>query len=475
MMRLTRRFEPIAVVGQGCVLPDALDPGTFRENIAAGRVSLSTAPEGHWRLPKPATDSRGGYVRGFDSVFDPDAYLLGPEQLAGLDPVFRWTLHCAREALRNSGHSDGAAPRAGLVLGNLSFPSAALARYAEHVWREEQPYSVRELWEGAYGPGRRPDPRDRFSSGLPAHLAARALGLGAGAYALDAACASSLYAVKLACDRLHDGTADLMLAGAVNRADDLFIHLGFGALSALSRTGRSRPFHRGADGLVPAEGAACVALMRLPDAVAEDRPILGVIRGIGLSNDGRDGGLLTPAEAGQVRAMRLAYESAGIDPRTVSLAECHATGTQVGDAVEIRAMSRVFDGCPDLPIGSVKSNLGHPVTAAGLAGLLKVLGAMRTGIRPATVGADDPTDALEGTPLRLLRRSEPWEGPRRAAVSAFGFGGNNAHLVVDAWEETQGAVARPVRDAPTPDRPPWSRWPSSRSAPASVTDATCTT
>ncbi|WP_405868549.1 beta-ketoacyl synthase N-terminal-like domain-containing protein [Streptomyces sp. NBC_00005] len=454
MMRLTRRFEPIAVVGQGCVLPDALDPGTFRENIAAGRVSLSAAPEGHWRLPKPATASRGGYVRGFDSVFDPDAYLLGPEQLAGLDPVFRWTLHCAREALRNSGHSDGAAPRAGLVLGNLSFPSAALARYAEHVWREEQPYSVRELWDGAYGPGRRPDPRDRFSSGLPAHLAARALGLGAGAYALDAACASSLYAVKLACDRLRDGTADLMLAGAVNRADDLFIHLGFGALSALSRTGRSRPFHRGADGLVPAEGAACVALMRLPDAVAEDRPILGVIRGIGLSNDGRDGGLLTPAEAGQVRAMRLAYESAGIDPRTVSLAECHATGTQVGDAVEIRAMSRVFDGCPDLPIGSVKSNLGHPVTAAGLAGLLKVLGAMRTGIRPATVGADDPTDALEGTPLRLLRRSEPWEGPRRAAVSAFGFGGNNAHLVVDAWEETQGAVARPVRDAPTPDPAP---------------------
>ncbi|MEU6253481.1 beta-ketoacyl synthase N-terminal-like domain-containing protein [Streptomyces sp. NPDC047043] len=458
---LKRSFEPIAVVGQGCVLPDALDPAAFRENIAAGRVSLSAAPGPH--------GGYGGYVRDFDSVFEPDAYLLGPEQLTVLDPVFRWTLHSAREALRDSGHADGRpASRAGLVLGNLSFPSTGLARYAEHIWREEQEPAVRELWEAAPGPGRRPDPRNRFSSGLPAHLAARALGLGAGAHALDAACASSLYAVKLACDRLHDGTADLMLAGAVNRADDLFIHLGFRALSALSRSGRSRPFHRGADGLVPAEGAACVALMRLRDAVAEDRQILGVIRGIGLSNDGRDGSLLTPAEAGQVRAMRQAYESAGIDPRTVTLAECHATGTQIGDAVEIRAMSRVFDGSEDLPVGSVKSNLGHPVTAAGLAGLLKVLGAMETGIRPATVGADEPTDALTDTPtpLRLLRRSEPWDGPRRASVSAFGFGGNNAHLIVDAWEGRQGAVALPAPAA----APSSAAAPSPAAAPSSAPD-----
>lgn len=467
------RFEPIAVVGQGCVLPDALDPATYWENISAGRVSLSAVPEGRWRLPRsPAVGTAdamdrtrpevGGYVRGFDTVFEPDAYLLGAEQITGLDPVFQWALHGARQALIDSGH-DGPAPRAGLVLGNLSFPSAAMARYAEHVWRDEQPSPVRELWDTADGSGGRPDARNRFSSGLPAHIAARALGLGAGAYALDAACASSLYAVKLACDRLHDGTADLMLAGAVNCADDLFIHLGLRALAAMSRTGRSRPFHRAADGLVPAEGAAFVALMRLRDAVGEGRPIHGVIRGAGLSNDGRDGGLLTPAENGQVRAMRPAYESAGIDPRTVSLVECHATGTQVGDAVEIRAMSRVFAGCDGLPVGSVKSNLGHPVTAAGLAGLLKVLGAMRAGVRPATVGVDEPNAALEDTPLRLLRENEPWDGPRRAAVSAFGFGGNNAHLVVDAWEESPGAVVLPTPPkvfseaadpAPGPERTP---------------------
>ena len=131
------RFEPIAVVGQGCVLPDALDPATYWENISAGRVSLSAVPEGRWRLPRsPAVGTAdamdrtrpevGGYVRGFDTVFEPDAYLLGAEQITGLDPVFQWALHGARQALIDSGH-DGPAPRAGLVLGNLSFPSAAMA------------------------------------------------------------------------------------------------------------------------------------------------------------------------------------------------------------------------------------------------------------------------------------------------------------------------------------------------------------
>ena len=135
-------------------------------------------------------------------------------------------------------------------------------------------------------------------SGLPAHLAAQALGLGGIAFALDAACASSIYAIKLACDSLHDGHADLMLAGAVNRADDLFIHQGFTALGALSPSGRSRPFHAEADGLIPAEGAALLALRRLEDARRDGDRILGVIRGIGLSNDGRGRGLLGNVAAG---------------------------------------------------------------------------------------------------------------------------------------------------------------------------------
>jgi 3-oxoacyl-(acyl-carrier-protein) synthase/3-hydroxymyristoyl/3-hydroxydecanoyl-(acyl carrier protein) dehydratase/1-acyl-sn-glycerol-3-phosphate acyltransferase len=376
----------------------------------------------------------GGYVEGFDEVFDPRGFLLPPEEIRALDPVFQWTLHGVRAALRGA-REEGHLPRGGLVLGNLSYPSAAMARFAECRWLA--PRLRAELGILA------PDPRNRFMSGLPALLGARCTGLGGGAFALDAACASSLYAIKLACDRLHDGSAELMVAGAVNSTDDLFIHIGFSALGAMSRTGRSRPFHRDADGLVPGEGAAFVVLKRLSDALAAGNRILGILRGAGLSNDGRGRGLLAPAEEGQVRAMRLAYESSGLSPRDVSLLECHATGTAVGDATEVRSTATVFAGCDDVPIGSLKSNLGHLVTAAGVAGLLKVIGAMEAGVRPPTLGADEPHSALAGTPLRLLHVAEPWDSPRRlAAVSAFGFGGNNAHLLVEAYDGS--AASKPA-------------------------------
>ena len=296
------------------------------------------------------------------------------------------------------------------------------------------------------------DPRNRFMSGLPAHLLGRALGLGAGAYALDAACASSLYAIKAACDKLHDRDADLMLAGAVNRADDLFIHVGFCALNALSKTGQSRPFHADADGLLPAEGAGFVALKRLADAVRDGDRIHGVIRGIGLSNDGRGRGMLAPSELGQVRAIRAAYEMSGVEPSEISLVECHATGTPVGDATEIRSMSEVYAGLSNVPMGSLKANMGHLITAAGVAGLMKVLGAMRHGVRPPTPNVDELHSVFAGSPFRVLQAAEAWEseGPRKAVVSAFGFGGNNAHLIVEEWQG-QRIEAEPANAAPTSD------------------------
>ncbi|MEW2546753.1 beta-ketoacyl synthase N-terminal-like domain-containing protein [Streptomyces sp. NPDC047002] len=454
-------FEPIAVVGRGCVLPGALDPDTFWENVAAGRQSLSAVPDGRWRLPhrwamgtvddhldRTWTDT-GGYVTGFESRFDPTGFLVAPERILPLDPLYQWVLHGVREALREAGR-EGPLPRAGLVLGNLAYPTGEGSAFAEHVWLSGQEPAVREaLLTGARRT--RPDARNRFSSGLPAHFAARALGLGAGAHALDAACASSLYAIKLACDRLHDGTADLMVAGAVNRVDNLFLHVGFCGLSAVSRSSRSRPLSRDADGLLHGEGAGFVALMRLPDALAAGVRILGVVRGVGLSNDGRGSGLLSPVEEGQEQAMRGAYAAAGIAPETVSLVECHATGTPVGDAVEVRSTARVFGARADLPIGSVKSNVGHLLAAAGMSGLLKLLGALRTGVRPATPGAETPLEALAGTPLRVPVEPEPWPGPRRAALSAFGFGGTNAHLIVEAWDgDRPGRSPRARTPGPAP-------------------------
>ena len=445
------RFSPIAIVGRACVLPRVLSPEALWEAAREGRDLLSSAPEGRWGVgkdrvlrPSPAVDGcwsdRGGYVEGFEGVYDPTGFRMSADELAGLDPLFHWVLHTAREALTPVRNVDTA--RTGAIFGNLSFPSSSMSRYAENVWLG--PLAKRFGLPSI-------DARNRFMSGLPAHVLAKALGLGVPSFALDAACASSLYAIKLACDALHDHRADVMLAGAVNRADDLFIHVGFCALSALSKTGQSRPFHDGADGLVPGEGAGFVALKRLEDAVRDGDVIHGVIRGVGLSNDGRGRGMLAPSEDGQVRAMQLAYEMAGIDPRDVQWVECHATGTPVGDATELRSMARVFEGVGSLPIGSLKANLGHLITAAGVGGLIKVLEAMRHGELPPTpnVGARNP--ALDATPFRVLDRAEPWhaDGVRRAAVSAFGFGGNNAHLLVEAYSpETAVGVPSPAPSVP---------------------------
>jgi acyl transferase domain-containing protein/3-hydroxymyristoyl/3-hydroxydecanoyl-(acyl carrier protein) dehydratase len=420
------RFAPIAIVGRACVLPGALSPGALWQALAEGRDLLSRVPEGRWGLPAErvlgaaarrdpdrSVSDRGGYVEGFEAIWDPHRFAVEAAELEALDPLVHWTLHCAREA---RSEVRGPLGRVGAVFGNLGFPSAGMAEYAHGVW-------------SGRGGG---DARNRYMGGGCAALLQRALGLEAGSVGIDAACASSLYAIKLACDRLQRGDADLMLAGAVQRADDLFLHVGFSALNALSPSGRSRPFHRDADGLVPAEGAAFVALKRLADARRDGDHIHGVILGIGLSNDGRGKGFLAPAEAGQRRALALAYASAGIDPAAVSLLECHATGTPIGDATELASSASQFAGCAELPIGSLKSNLGHLITAAGAAALIKVLAAFHAGQRPPTLHAELPSAALEGTPFRLLQALEPWpcDGPRMAGISAFGFGGNNAHLIV---------------------------------------------
>ena len=201
-------FEPIAIVGRGCVVPGACDPDTFWANIMAGKSSL--APE-----------AGGGIVRDSDPAFDPAGFAVDAGEIMRLDPIYRWVLHAARQALREAGRAGEPLPGAGLVLGNLSYPSAGLVAFAEETWRRGAGPAgtvLADTGPADTGPAGR-DGRDRFSSGLPVHFAASALGLGAGGFALDAACASALYAIKLGCDRLHDRTADLMVAGGVSCTD----------------------------------------------------------------------------------------------------------------------------------------------------------------------------------------------------------------------------------------------------------------
>lgn len=441
-------FEPIAIVGRACVLPGATHPSALWDAVSQGRDLVTDAPEGRWGVPLSAalvgadgdaTDrawsQRGGYVRDFERVWNPKGFAIPAASFSGLDPVALWSVHTAREAWRDAALPESARARCGAIFGNLGFPSAGMAAYAQSVWLPDVP-----------APGSA-DPRNRFMASGPASLVREAMGLGLPGFCLDAACASSLYAIKLACDRLHTGAADVMLAGAVQAADDLFLHVGFTALRALSKSGRSRPFHAEADGLLPAEGAGFVVLERLVDARAAGRPVLGVIRGVGLSNDGRGKGILAPSASGQARAIAQAYALADVAPEEVSLLECHATGTQVGDATEVRSSREVFGEHADLPIGSLKSNCGHLITSAGVGGLIKVIEAMRHGMRPPSLHADEQIEALRGTPFRVLTEAEPWacEGPKIAGVSAFGFGGNNAHLVVSEDDPSIACVSAASR------------------------------
>lgn len=435
-------FEPIAVVGRACVLPGALSPEALFEAVREARVLIDAAPDRAWGLdakrliaekaPGRETEhvvsDRGGYVTGFDAVFDPSRFADRIPKPERLDPLTQWLLHCAGVALEEAG-VETPPPGTGLIVGNLSYPTVEHTRFVEDFWLGNG--------VGAPAPGRvgeHSDPRNRFSSGGPAHIVANAYGLDGDAFALDAACASSLYALEIACRRLQDRESDLMLAGGVAKADPLFIHLGFTALQALSPSGQSRPLHKGADGLLPAEGAGLVALKRLDDAIASGDRIFGVIRGIGLSNDGRQSGFLAPATDGQLRAMRAAYAQSGLTPKDIDFIECHATGTARGDTVELESLSRMWGDAPKPAIGSLKGNIGHPITASGVASLLKMLSSFEAGLLPPTP-CDDPLDEIAEYGFRLLAKAEPWEsdGPRRAAISNFGFGGNNAHLIVEEW------------------------------------------
>ncbi len=433
-------FEPIAIVGRACVLPGALSPEALFAAVKACRVLIDEAPAGAWgldsrRLLRPtasgsefAASNRGGYVTGFDTVFDPTAFADRIDDPERLDPLVQWLLHCTSVALAEAG-VDVPPPGSGLIVGNLSYPTVEHTRFVEDHWLKlggQSPSAVLA--------GRDSDPRNRFSSGFPVHVVANAFGLSGDAFALDAACASSLYAIEIACRRLQNHEADLMLAGGVARAEPLFIHLGFTALQALSPTGQSRPFHKGADGLLPAEGAGLVALKRLDDAVRDGDHIFGVIRGVGLSNDGRQSGFLAPSADGQVRAMSNAYAQAGLSPADVGLIECHATGTSRGDTVELESLARVWGDYAKPVVGSLKANIGHPVTASGVASLLKVLSSFEAKTLPPTP-CDDPLDVISEYGFRVLSEPEPWEtdGPRRAAISNFGFGGNNAHMIVEEW------------------------------------------
>ena len=446
--------SPIAVVGLGGLFPQAPDLDTFQRNIQAKTNASRAVPPGRWVLdPGDAYDpvlaldkvysTRACFVEGF--TFDPAGLNLDPDTLHGLDPLYEMVLHVGRQAFDDASTGTLDRRRVGVTLAAIALPTDG----ASAITREVVGRAFEHALLGTAGT-ETPNavalsaPLNARVTARPASLLAQALGLGGGSCTLDAACASSLCAVKLACDELRAGRTDAMLAGGVSRPESLYTQMGFCQLRALSPSGVCRPFDAGADGLVVGEGAGIVVLKRLDDARRDGDTIYGVIRGIGLSND-IAGSLLAADSEGQLRAMREAYRQAGWAPEDVDLIECHGTGTPLGDTVELESLHALWRDARwrrgQCALGSVKSNIGHLLTAAGAAGLVKTLLAIRDKQLPPSANFDKApvgTDLDQG-PFRIQTDVRPWERrdadtPRRAAVSAFGFGGINAHLLVEEWD-----------------------------------------
>ncbi len=443
---------PIAIVGMGGMFPDAPTLDAYWQLILHGRDAISTVPSHRWGLAKRHThESMQGAI---DHVYHslgcylpdlPPANSLGAidaERIASLDPSARLALEVGVKTWQQVATSQLDPKRIGIILGHVVLPTESTRSLALD-WSHEQ----KELCENStsaqrYAP---PAPINREAASLPATILGKALAFQGPCLTLDAACASSLYAIHCSVRALQQGKLDAVLTGGLSRPDCLYTQMGFTQLRALSRSGCAKPFDAHADGLIVGEGAGMVVLKRLPDALAAGDAIFGVIRAVGVSND-RAGKLLAPSSEGQLRAMRSAYVQAGWTMQDVDFIECHATGTPIGDAVELQSMLALWKELVNplqpirkIALGSVKANIGHTLSAAGAAGLLKVLLAMRENILPPQPNFHQIASEIpfHDSAFHILRQPLPWVTsagkPRRAAISAFGFGGINAHLLLEEW------------------------------------------
>lgn len=438
----------IAVVGMACMFPQAPDLPTFWANVVSGVDAVGEVPADRW---DPAvhhggsTPSKwGGFLPRIP--FDPLRYGIPPTSLGSIEPVQLLSLEAARRALEDAGYGDGErefdrsrtsvvfGAEAGSDLSNAATLRAVLPSYYGSV-PAGLDGQLPQLTEDSF-PG-------MLANVISGRIANR-LDLGGANYTVDAACASSLAAVDVACKELVGGTSDVVLCGGADLHNGINDYVLFSSVHALSPTGRSRAFDGSADGIALGEGVACVVLKRLADAERDGDRIYGVIKGLGSSSDGRSLGLTAPRPEGQRSALERAYRNAGVSPADVGLVEAHGTGTVVGDRTELRILSEVFGEAGAKPggcvIGSVKSQIGHTKCAAGLAGLIKTLLALHTGVRPPTLHVEAPNAAWEadGSPFAFHARARPWAAPAReriAGVSAFGFGGTNFHVVLGAYAD----------------------------------------
>ncbi|SHG28050.1 polyketide-type polyunsaturated fatty acid synthase PfaA [Chryseobacterium vrystaatense] len=441
----TEKPLDVAIIGMECIFPGAKNMEEFWRNIILGRDSVTEVPDERWNKdlyyhpdsdgPDVSHSKWGGFIPKID--FDPLAFGIPPQSLAAIEPTQLLTLLVAKRAMDDAGYGEKHVNRENISViigaegGNDLANSYSFRGYYKQVFGE-----LHEEVKQAF-----PHTTEDSFPGILANVIAgritNRLDLGGRNFTVDAACASSLAAIDLACQELILGKSDMVLAGGADLHNGINDYLMFSSTHALSRKGRCATFDGDADGIALGEGVAILVLKRYEDAVRDGDRIYSVIKGVGGSSDGKALGLTAPRKIGQVRALERAYSQAGISPASVGLVEAHGTGTVVGDKTELSALTNLFSRSGAVPgqthLGSVKTQIGHTKCAAGLAGLIKASLAVYHGVKPPTLHLQHPNAYYNAqtSPFAFYAESGLWgEKNRYAGISAFGFGGTNFHTVI---------------------------------------------
>jgi len=423
--------EPIAIIGIGCRFPGANDPAAFWQLLRDGVDAIREVPADRFDLhefydPDPLIPGKmntrwGGFLEHVDQ-FDPNFFGISPREASRMDPQQRLLLEVTWEAVQDAGQVPErlAGTQTGVFIG------IATNDYGRLQWNDL------ERIDAYAGTGN--------ATSIAANRISYTFDFRGPSLAIDTACSSSLVAVHLACSSLRNGESSLALAGGVNLILSPAIAIGFTKAGAMAPDGRCKAFDARANGYVRSEGAGVVVLKGLSKALADGDPIYAVIRGSAVNQDGRSNGLMAPNSLAQEAVLREAYRQAAVSPGKVQYVEAHGTGTLLGDPIEAKALGAVL-GVERPPgrrcaLGSAKTNLGHLEAAAGIAGLIKVALALRHREIPPSLYFEKPNPHIpfDELPLRIQTTLSPWpaeSGPALAGVSSFGFGGTNAHVVLE--------------------------------------------
>ncbi|WP_338848361.1 amino acid adenylation domain-containing protein [Massilia sp. W12] len=436
-LQITHSQAEIAIVACACRFPASPTPAAYWDTLRQGRDPVRPMPAERWQADpqqaEPLTTREGGFLDGIDQ-FDPLFFNISPAEAQALDPQHRLLLEVAHEALENAGWAPSALQgvRGGVFIGISTNEYQSIAR---EQGEPTGPYSFTgSMFNTAAG-------RLSYTFGLQGPCVA-----------IDTACSSSLVAVAQAMRELRAGSCDMALAGGVSMILKPDGHISFSRLNALAASNRCRSFDDSADGYIRSEGCGIVVMKRLSDAERDGDRILAIVKGAAMNHNGRSGGLTVPSGPAQQSLIEQALQDAGLAADEIDYVEAHGSGTRLGDPQELNALAQVFKKrSRPLKIGSVKSNLGHLESAAGVAGLIKLILMLNAREFAPNLHFHQGNRLLDWSrlPLQVVDRAQPWEkqGRRAAGISSFGINGSNAHLILQEYQGPAGAAAPAERAA----------------------------